>query len=99
MGLSPRVVTEDTVFVWDGGPQRLARGTVLDVAEGSALEQAIGAGRLAPLAATRPAAPADGSTPDTAPAQDQPDTPDTPRVEPRAAKNAGDPAPGPGGDT
>jgi hypothetical protein len=41
----------DTVFRWDGAPQRLARGTVLDVPPGSALLAAIGPQNLAPLGA------------------------------------------------
>jgi hypothetical protein len=51
MGIYPRVVAADTVFYWDHVLQRLPRGLVLDVAPGSALEAAIGADRLSPLAA------------------------------------------------
>lgn len=49
MAASPRVVTETVTITWDRAPQRLAKGQILDVPPGSALEQAIGAERLAPL--------------------------------------------------
>jgi hypothetical protein len=48
MGLSPRVVTEDVVFLWDGAPQRLPKGQIIDVAPNSPLERAIGRHRLVP---------------------------------------------------
>jgi len=51
MGLNPRVVTEGTAFTWDGAVQWLARGQVIDVPAGSALEAAIGLEHLAPLRA------------------------------------------------
>ena len=56
MAASPQIVTQETAFTWDGAPQRLPRGQILDVQPGSALEAAIGRERLAPLFA-RPAAP------------------------------------------
>lgn len=49
MAGSPRIVTRDTGFRWDGAVQRLTRGTVLDVPPDSQLEDAIGAENLAPL--------------------------------------------------
>jgi hypothetical protein len=55
MGLSPRVVTEDVVFQWDGVTARLPKGQVIDVAPGSALEEAIGAHRLVPHGVIPPA--------------------------------------------
>ena len=58
MSANPRVVAADTVFRWDGALQRLARGTVLDVAPGSALLAAIGPGNLVPLAAKAAPEPA-----------------------------------------
>jgi hypothetical protein len=54
MSANPRVVAVDTVFRWDGAPQRLARGTVLDVPPGSALLAAIGPRNLVPLGAKTP---------------------------------------------
>ena len=57
MGISPRVVTEDVTIAWDGVPQRLPKGQVIDVAPGSPLERAIGAQRLVPLPGTVAAAP------------------------------------------
>jgi hypothetical protein len=57
MGISPRVVTEDVRFLWDGVTQRLPKGQVIDVMPGSALEQAIGAQRLVPMPGTAPQAP------------------------------------------
>lgn len=51
MSGNPRVVAVDTTFTWDHAPQRLARGTVIDVPARSALEKAIGAGNLVPLRA------------------------------------------------
>lgn len=40
-------------FTWDSGTVTLARRQVLDVPPGSALEAAIGAGDLVPLAGTQ----------------------------------------------
>jgi hypothetical protein len=57
MSQNPRVVALDTVFYWDHVIQRLPRGTVIDVPEGSALEAAIGASRLVPLGASAPPHP------------------------------------------
>jgi hypothetical protein len=60
MGISPRIVTEDVTFTWDGVTQRLPKGQIIDVAPDSPLERAIGAGRLVPLPGTavQPPAPA-----------------------------------------
>ena len=49
MAGNPRIVTADAVFMWDHAPQRLGRGTIIDVPAGSALEAAIGPERLIPL--------------------------------------------------
>jgi hypothetical protein len=54
MGISPRIVTEDVRFLWDGVSQRLPKGQIIDVVPGSALEQAIGAQRLVPMPGTAP---------------------------------------------
>ena len=48
MGITARTVTEDVTFLWDGVTQRLAKGQVLAVAAGGALERAIGLHRLTP---------------------------------------------------
>jgi hypothetical protein len=48
MGLSPRIVTEDVTFLWDGVTQRLPKGQLIDVEPGGALERAIGSDRLVP---------------------------------------------------
>lgn len=69
MAGNPRIVTENTVFQWDGVSQRLAKGQLIDVAAGSALEQAIGADRLIPL--NGPPAVAPQAVPEN-PAQDAP---------------------------
>jgi hypothetical protein len=58
MAASPRVVTADTRIMWDGVPQRLPRGQVIDVPPGSALEEAIGTENLVPLGATATSRPA-----------------------------------------
>ena len=58
MSASPRVVAADITFMWDGVPWRLQRGQVIDVAPGSALEQAIGADLLPPLGAVAAQPPA-----------------------------------------
>ena len=49
MAGNPRIVTDDTVFLWDMAPQRLPRGQVIDVPPGSALEDAIGLDHLVPM--------------------------------------------------
>jgi hypothetical protein len=75
MGLSPRVVTEDVVFLWDGAPQRLPKGQVIDVAPDSPLERAIGRQRLIPhgLPAASPApAAAPAAAEAVVPRQDKP---------------------------
>jgi len=63
MSAHPCVIAEDATFTWGGVSQRLQRGTVLDVQPGSALEGAIGAHRLVPLAATaaQPSPAAEGA--------------------------------------
>jgi hypothetical protein len=71
MAASPRIVTEDITITWDNAPQRLAKGQILDVPPGSALEEAIGTHRLAPMlrpdsTAAVPETPA--AAPPTAPA-------------------------------
>jgi hypothetical protein len=54
MGISPRIVTEDVTFLWDGVTQRLPKHQVIDVAPGSALERAIGRDKLVPMPGTAP---------------------------------------------
>jgi hypothetical protein len=54
MGISPRVVTQDVTFLWDGVSQRLPKHQVIDVAPGSALERAIGRDKLVPMPGTAP---------------------------------------------
>jgi hypothetical protein len=54
MGISPRIVTEDVRFLWDGVSQRLPKGQLIDVVPGSPLEAAIGAERLVPMPGTVP---------------------------------------------
>lgn len=49
MAANPRVVTEPVTITWDGAPQRLPKGQIIDVPPGSALEEAIGAGHLEPV--------------------------------------------------
>jgi hypothetical protein len=49
----PADSTASVTFTWDGGAVTLARRQVLDVPPGSALESAIGAGNLVPLAGTQ----------------------------------------------
>lgn len=49
MAANPRVVTEPVTITWDGAPQYLPKGQIIDVPPGSALEEAIGAGRLEPV--------------------------------------------------
>ena len=71
MGLSPRVVTEDVVFLWDGVPARLPKGQVIDVAPDSPLERAIGRQRLIPHGLPA-ASPALSPSPAVAPQQDKP---------------------------
>lgn len=60
----PNVITADTSVMWDGVAQRLARGTIIDVTPGSALETAIGREYLAPITGT--AAHGSGPVPETA---------------------------------
>ncbi len=89
MGLSPRIVTEDVTLNWDGVSQRLPKGQVIDVAPGSPLERAIGAGRLIPFGTPPPTAAQAAAPAEVAPRQDKPAVP----VKPTAAapvKNAKD---------
>jgi hypothetical protein len=58
MGLSPRVVTETRLILWDGVTQRLPKGQVMDVPPGSPLEAAIGAQFLVPMPGAEAQAPA-----------------------------------------
>jgi hypothetical protein len=43
MAANPQLVTADCVITYDGVPQRIPRGTVIDVPAGSALATALGA--------------------------------------------------------
>jgi hypothetical protein len=58
MGLSPRIVTETRLILWDGVTQRLPKGQVMDVPPGSPLEAAIGAEFLVPMPGAEAQAPA-----------------------------------------
>jgi hypothetical protein len=49
MAGNPCIVAADVTFMWDGGEQRLQRGTIIDVPAASALEEAIGQEHLVPL--------------------------------------------------
>jgi hypothetical protein len=40
MASNPCIVTADTVITWDHSSQRVARGTIVDIPPGSALEAA-----------------------------------------------------------
>jgi hypothetical protein len=54
MSENPRILQTDTVVVWDRGANLVKRGTIVDIPEGSALEQAYGGpGNLAPISGTR----------------------------------------------
>ena len=89
MSGNPRVITADTTITWDGASQRLARGTVMDVPPGGALEEAIGRERLATLSG-RPLAPvAAAVVPAPGP---EPDTEAAPKPKARAAAKADGPA-------
>jgi hypothetical protein len=70
MGISPRIVAEDVVFLWDGAPQRLPKGQIIDVAPDSPLERAIGRHRLVPHGL--PAASPPPSLPTETPLRDKP---------------------------
>ena len=72
MAGNPRVVTAEATFLWDHAPQRLGRGTIIDVPAGSALERAIGADKLIPLYGAPPVTVAQASEPAPEPAQDAP---------------------------
>lgn len=74
----PRTVAAETWITWDGMPVRLARGQVLDVTPGGALEQAIGRDRLVSLRG-RPLAPPE------APAEAAEAMPEPAPAKPRAA--------------
>lgn len=107
MAASPRIVTADVSFTWDNVPWRLQRGQVIDVPPGSALEQAIGASMLVPLAGAEAAAaaPQPAETPEAAqepgkPAEDataQEDTAPAPSKAKAAAKTADASPPDKGG--
>ena len=70
MAGNPRVVTAEATFLWDHAPQRLGRGTIIDVPAGSALERAIGADKLIPLYGAPPVTVPQASEPAPEPAQD-----------------------------
>lgn len=61
MGIRPCVITEDITITWDGQPQRLVRGQLIDVPADSALERAIGLDHLATLSGVPLAAPAEAA--------------------------------------
>lgn len=88
MSDSPRIVTEDVTFQWDGVTQRLARRTVLDVPPGSALEAAIGPQNLLPLGAVaaQPPAPAEEPEPSAEEKPEDEEPQPAPRKAPAKAK-------------
>ena len=90
MGGNPRVVTADTVFLWDHAPQRLGRGTIIDVPAGSALEKAIGPERLIPLYGAPAIAVPQASEPAPEPVQEKEKAPRSPAKATAAAKGGGD---------
>lgn len=49
MAANPQVLNTDVTITWDGASQRIARGTVIDVPNPSALRTTIGAGNLTAL--------------------------------------------------
>lgn len=50
MAANPRIVQSDTIVAWDGGSVFVAKGTIVDIPAGSALETAYGgSGNLQPL--------------------------------------------------
>jgi hypothetical protein len=79
--MSPRIVTENVTFLWDGVTQRLPKGQVMDVPPGSALEAAIGLHRLVPYGAPAPQPPVE-ETPAVKPAEAVPQE-ETPVAVPR----------------
>jgi hypothetical protein len=101
MPASPQIVAQETTFLWDGAPQRLPRGQIIDVQPDSALEAAIGKERLVPLFAARPAPPVEAAAEppgaaQTAGADETPAKPaaatSKPRSAPQAAAAAAPPA-------
>lgn len=65
MALNPRMVNTDTPVTWDGGTFRVKAGTVVDIANGSALETAYGgAGNLTTLSAQQVLNVGSGTVPD-----------------------------------
>ena len=93
MGLSPRIVTEDVIFLWDGVPSRLPKGQVLDVPPDSPLERAIGKHRLIPHGTPPPQPAAEAPAVETAEAVPQqektPPKPPAPVRKPAAAGRNG----------
>jgi hypothetical protein len=53
MAANPQVVNTDITMTWDGASQRVARGTLIDVPAGSALQTALGSENLTALPAAR----------------------------------------------
>jgi len=84
MSANPHVVTMDTTFTWDHAPQRLGRGTILDVPPDSALLAAIGADKLIPLHGAPPVPQASEPAPE--PAQEKAPAPRSPAKTAAAAK-------------
>jgi hypothetical protein len=85
MSATPRMITADITIRWDGAPQRLVRGTVLDVPEGSAFEAVIGRQNLATLSGL----PLSAAEPEPAPAQEPAQEPQ-PAAKPKARTAAKD---------
>lgn len=49
MAANPRMLTADVTITWDGVQTHFARGTIVDIPAGGALEAAYGAGNLISL--------------------------------------------------
>lgn len=86
MAVSPRIVTEDVIFQWDGVSQRLPKGQVLDVPPDSALERAIGADHLVPLRGAPAQAPVQVPAEEAAP-KEEPEPAAPPKAKPAAKKD------------
>jgi hypothetical protein len=98
MAGNPRVVTADATFTWDHAPQRLGRGTIIDVPADSALEAAIGRDKLIPLYGAPPVTVPLASEPAPEPAQEKLPAPRSPAKAAATAKGGQDPPDAGGGD-
>lgn len=102
MAGNPRIVTADATFMWDHAPQRLGRGTIIDVPPGGALERAIGADKLKPLfgapPVTVPLVSEPAPEPAPVPVQEKAPAPRNPARAAAAAKSGQDPPDAGGGE-